>query len=710
MKKLILVIGILLAALAFYYFGLAHYFSLDYLKSEQANLQKSYEENQLFFILSYLVIYIISTALSFPGATVLTLAGGALFGWIPGTLIVSVASTLGATLAFWGARYILRDSVQGRFSSALETINSGIEKEGAFYLFTLRLIPVVPFFVINLAMGLTRMKSWTFFWVSQLGMLLGTAAYVKAGTEIAHIDSLRGLLSPSLIGTFVFVGILPLLAKKIVNVLRSRKIYRNFKKPKSFDYNLVAIGAGSAGLVTTYIAAAVKAKVALIEKHKMGGDCLNTGCVPSKALIRSAKFMHQAKHAKKYGIAKADLQFDFAHVMERIQSVIKKIEPHDSVERYQGHGVDCISGTAKILSPFEIEVNGKVITTKNIVLATGARPLVPPIPGLERFTAWTSDSIWNLRKQPARLLVLGGGAIGAELAQAFSRLGSEVTIVEKSPHLLAREDLDVSEFVEARFREEGLQVLTGHTAKEFSEKQGSKILHAECEGKIKEIEFDEVLVALGRVANTKGYGLEELKVQISKRGTIEADPFLRTNIPNIFVCGDVTGPFQFTHVAAHQAWYCAVNALFAPFKSFKADYRVIPWATYVDPEVARVGLNEMEAREKKIPFETTRYELDDLDRAITDSADQGFVKVLTKPGSDVILGATIVGAHASDIIIEYIAAMKHGFGMNKILGTIHIYPTMGEANKYAAGNWKRSHAPVWAYPWLAKFHAWRRHG
>ncbi len=708
MKKIVIVLFGLLIALAFFYFDLGQYLSLDYLKSQNTLLQETYNQNKLVFILVYLVIYIVSTALSFPGATILTLAGGAIFGWFFGTILVSFASTVGATFAFLGARYLLRDTVQRRFQTSLDKIDEGIQKEGAFYLFSLRLIPVVPFFVINLALGLTRMKTWTFFWVSQLGMFLGTAAYVKAGTEIVKVTSLKGLLSPSLISSFVFVGLLPIIAKKIVEALRSRKAYSRFKKPAHFDYNLVAIGAGAAGLVTAYIGAAVKAKVALIEKHKMGGDCLNTGCVPSKALIRSAKFVHDAAQSKKYGIETLQLNFNFSQVMERIQSVIKKIEPHDSIERYQNLGVDCINGTARILSPFEIEVNGKKITTKNIVIATGARPLVPPIPGLNLVKPWTSDSIWDLRTQPKRLLVLGGGPIGCELAQSFARLGSQVYLIEKGPRILPREDQDVSDLIELKFKQENIQVLTNHTAIEFSSLDGTKRLHADNNGQKVEIEFDEVLLALGRSANVKGFGLEELGIQISKKGTIEADPFLRTNIPNVFVCGDVTGPFQFTHTASHQAWFCAVNALFSPFKKFKVDYSVIPWATYVDPEVARVGLNELEAKEKNIPYEVSHYGIDELDRAITDSADEGFIKVLTKPGTDKILGATIVGAHASDIIVEYIAAMKHGFGMNKILGTIHIYPTMGEANKYVAGNWKRKNSPQWALEFLQKFHKWRR--
>lgn len=475
-----------------------------------------------------------------------------------------------------------------------------------------------------------------------------------------------------------------------------------------FDYNVIVIGGGSAGLVSSYIAAALKAKVALIEKHKMGGDCLNTGCVPSKALLRSAKMLSYARRAEEFGFNKTTVDFDFAKVMERIQAVITAIAPHDSVERYTQLGVECIEGAAKIVAPQRVEVNGKTLTARSIIVATGARPLVPPIPGLDKIDYLTSDTVWDLRERPKRLLVLGGGPIGAEMAQAFSRLGSEVTIVEMAPHLLVREDTEVIELVTHKFQSEGIKVLTGHKAKSFRTDAGQKILTCEHDGRDVDVAFDQIIVALGRQANVTGFGLEELGVKLSPRKTVEADAFLETNIPSIYVCGDVTGPYQFTHTAAHQAWYASVNALFAPFKRFKVDYRVIPWTTFTDPEVARVGLNEKEAKEKNIPYEVTTYGIDDLDRAIADSEAHGFVKVLTVPGKDKILGVTIVGTHAGDIIPEFILAMKHGLGLNKILGTIHIYPTLGEANKYAAGVWRKAHVPKLGLKIVEKFHAWRR--
>jgi pyruvate/2-oxoglutarate dehydrogenase complex dihydrolipoamide dehydrogenase (E3) component len=634
-----------------------------------------------------------------------------LFGLGWGTLIVSFASSIGATLAFLASRWLLADWVQARFGERLSAINAGIAKDGGFYLFTLRLVPVLPFFAINLAMGVTPLRTWTFYWVSQIGMFAGTLVYVNAGTQLARIETLSGIVSPGVLGSLVLLGVFPLVSKKIVDAVQSRKIYARFKRPNSFDRNLIVIGGGSAGLVTAYIAAAVKAKVTLVEQHAMGGDCLNTGCVPSKALIRSARFLSHVRRAQEFGMRSAGADFDFGEVMERVQRVIRTVAPHDSVERYASLGVDVAEGRARIVSPWQVEISyndGRVqtLTTRAIVVAAGARPFVPPIPGLDQVEVLTSDTIWQLRQRPERLVVLGGGAIGSELTQAFARLGSKVTQVEMASRILLREDPEVSELVTERFRAEGITVLVDHKAERVEVIDGVKQLVATHQGQEVHIPFDGLLAAVGRVANLKGYGLQELGVTTGR--TVEVNGYLQTNFPNIYAAGDVAGPYQFTHIAAHQAWYAAVNALFDPFKTFRADYRVIPWATFVEPEVARVGLNELEARERKIPYEVTTYGIDDLDRAIADSEAHGFVKVLTMPGKDMILGVTIVGEHAGDLLAEWVLAMKHGIGLNKILGTIHVYPTMAEANKYVAGNWKRAHAPTALLAWVERFHAWRR--
>ncbi|MCB1962668.1 MAG: FAD-dependent oxidoreductase [Rhodocyclaceae bacterium] len=712
-KKLGLFVLIAALVVSYFLFDLGRFFSLDYFKGQHAAIEAYRAAHPWATAGMFFAIYVAVTALSFPGAAVLTLVAGAIFGLLTGLVIVSFASSIGATLAFLASRFLLRDWVQQRFGDRLKAINAGVEKEGGFYLFTLRLVPAFPFFVINLLMGLTPIRVGTFYWVSQLGMLAGTIVYVNAGTQLGQIDSLAGILSPALLGSFVLLGIFPLIAKRIVAAVQARKVYAKWadQKPARFDRNLVVIGGGSAGLVTSYIAAAVKARVTLIERHKLGGDCLNTGCVPSKALIRSAKFLSHVERANEFGIDAAEARLDFAKVMERVQSVVKAIEPHDSAARYTGLGVDVVEGSARITSPWSVEVthhDGRVetLTTRAIVIATGARPFVPPIPGIEAVGYLTSDNLWELREQPRRLLVLGGGPIGCELTQAFARLGSQVTQVEMLPRIMAREDEDVSEAVMARFIAEGIDVRVGTRAKQFVVEDGEKVLIAEHGGEDVHIPFDAVLVAVGRAANLTGFGLEELGIPTAK--TVQTNDFLQTIYPNIYAAGDVAGPFQFTHTAAHQAWYAAVNALFDPFKTFKADYSVIPWATFVEPEVARVGLNEADAREQGIACEVTRFGIDDLDRAIADSEAHGFVKVLTVPGKDRILGVTIVGEHAGDLIAEYVLAMKHGIGLNKILGTIHIYPTLAEANKYAAGEWKRAHAPQTLLEWVARFHAWRR--
>jgi pyruvate/2-oxoglutarate dehydrogenase complex dihydrolipoamide dehydrogenase (E3) component/uncharacterized membrane protein YdjX (TVP38/TMEM64 family) len=654
--------------------------------------------------LVFFAAYVAATGLSLPGATLLTLAAGAIFGLLWGTVLVSFASSIGATVAFLLSRFLLRDWVQSRFGARLRGINEGVANEGAFYLFTLRIVPAVPFFVVNLAMGPTPIRARTFYWVSQLGMLPATLIYVNAGTQLAAIESPAGILSPALLGAFVLLGLFPFIAKRLIGAWKTRKVYARWSRPARFDRNLIVIGAGSAGLVAAYIAATVRAKVTLIEQHRMGGDCLNTGCVPSKALIKTAKVLSLFRKAESFGLKQINVEFDFAEVMERVQRVVREIEPHDSVERYSALGVECVQGAAKITSPWTVQVDGKTLSTRGIVIAAGARPFVPPIPGLESIEVLTSDNLWNLRKLPRRLTVLGGGPIGCELAQAFARLGSQVTQVEMLPRLLSREDPEVSERVRSRFVDEGIDVRLAHSALKVE----NKTLVCKREGGEARIEFDELLCAVGRVPNTAGYGLDELGIALTRSGTIQTNEYLQTVYPNIYACGDVAGPYQFTHTAAHQAWYASVNSLFGGLRKFRADYAVIPWATFTDPEVARVGLNEIEAKERHVPYEVTVYGIDELDRAIADSSANGMVKVLTVPGKDRILGATIVGEHAAELIVEFIAAMKHGVGLNKILGTIHIYPTFAEANKYAAGAWKKAHAPHGLLRKVERFHAWMR--
>ncbi len=706
----LLVLGL---TLAYQQLDLGRWLTLDQLKASRDALQQFYNSDPVWTLAVFFGVYVLATAVSFPGASVLTLAGGAIFGLGIGLLVVSFASSLGALLAFWMARTLLRDTVERRFGTFLAPINAGLAKDGVFYLLTLRLVPVFPFWLINLTMGLTQIGARPFYIVSQIGMLAGTAVYVNAGTQLAAIESTADILSPPLLGSLVLLGAFPLVAKWAVSALQQRKLYARWRKPRRFDRNMVVIGAGAGGLVSAYIAAAVKAKVTLVEGHKMGGDCLNYGCVPSKALIRSAKAVKQVRQAGAFGVRGAQATVDFAAVMQRVHDVVRDIEPHDSVERYTAMGVEVLQGHARITSPWSVEVTladgqPQTLTTRNIVIAAGASPFVPPIPGLKEAGFLTSDTVWGLTTLPRRLVVLGGGPIGSELAQCFARLGSEVTQVEMAPRTMAREDPEVSERVMASLRADGVRILTGHQAVRVEVVAGEKRLIVRHRDQEQAVPFDELLCAVGRSPRVTGYGLEELGIPLTARKTIETNAYLQTLYPNIYAVGDVAGPFQFTHTAAHQAWYAAVNALFGRFKRFKADYSVIPWATFTDPEVARVGLSETEAREQGVPFEVTKYGIEDLDRAIADGTAHGFVKVLTVPGKDKILGVTIVGEHAGDLLAEYVLAMKHGLGLDKILGTIHTYPTLSEANKYAAGEWKRAHAPQRVLAWVERFHAWER--
>ncbi|TFF76905.1 pyridine nucleotide-disulfide oxidoreductase [Aeromonas taiwanensis] len=707
---LLLVMGCLIGA--FFALDLGHYLSLSQLQARQESLALWVDRHFVAASLLFLVIYVLSTALSLPGASLLTLAGSAVFGVAWGLLLVSFASSLGATLAFLSARFLLRDWVSARFGDKLATFQTGMAKDGPFYLLSLRLIPLFPFFLVNLLMGLTPIRVSTYYWVSQLGMLPGTFVYVLAGSELATLTSTGNILSPGLVAALTLLGLMPWLMRGLQRRLALRRLHAPYQKPIRYDYNLVVIGAGAGGLVTSYIAAAVKAKVALIEKHKMGGDCLNTGCVPSKALIRAARFAAEQRKAGELGFSPSRSEADFAAVMARVARVIREVEPHDSVERYQGLGVECIEGAARLVSPWEVDVNGRRLTTRHVVIATGARPLVPELPGLGDVPYLTSDSLWQLRTPPRRLLVLGGGPIGCELAQSFALLGIPVTLVELADQLLPREEREVAEALRLQMERDGVTLLTGWRAERAQYQaieDGLPIrLHLRRGDETQVIEGDQLLLALGRVANVSGFGLEDLGVTLAPRGTVAVDGFLATNYPSILAVGDVAGPYQFTHFAAHQAWYAAVNALFGQLKRFRADYRVIPAATYTSPEIARVGLNRKEAEGQGIAFEATRFDLAELDRAIADGEREGFVEVLTVPGKDKILGVTIVGTHAGERIAEFVLAMRHKLGLGKILATLHAYPTLMEGNKYVAGEWKRAHQPTRILALLARYHNWRR--
>ena len=716
MKKPLVIAALLITAIAAWHLlDLGHYLTLEQLKAQQAALERFYQANPLLLLALFFAIYVLVTALSLPGAAIMTLAAGAIFGLPTGFLLVSFASSIGATLAFLASRYLFHDAVQNRFGTRLRAVNEGVARDGAFYLFSLRLVPVFPFFAVNLLMGLTPIRTWTYYWVSQVGMVLGTIVYVNAGTQLARIESLSDIASPALLASFTALGALPWVGKWVMTLIKRRRVYARWKRPARFDRNLIVIGAGAAGLVSSYIAATVKAKVTLVEASKMGGDCLNYGCVPSKALIKSAKVAHQMRHADRYGLHATVPAFSFKAVMQRVEDIIAAIEPHDSVERYTGLGVDVVKGRARIVDPWTVEITGndgssQRLTTRSIIIAAGAAPLVPALPGIEASGYLTSDTLWEtfatLDELPRRIVVLGGGPIGSELGQALARLGAEVSLVEMGQRILPREDSDVAEAARATLEADGVQVLTGHTAERFESKGGERALIVSHDGVQRVLAYDALIIAVGRKARLSGYGLEELGIETDR--TVVTDDYLATLYPNIYAAGDVAGPYQLTHTAAHQAWFASVNALFGQFWRFKADYRVIPATTFTDPEVARVGLNEQEALAQGIAYDVTRFDLHELDRAIADSATQGFIKLLTVPGKDRILGVTIVGHNAGELLAEYVLAMKHGLGLNKIMGTIHSYPTMAEANKYVAGEWKKARKPERLLAFVERYHRWRR--
>ncbi len=729
-RKLSLLAAIALVVALFFGFGLQRFLTLEALQQAQGSLQAWRQEAPLQSALTYMAVYVVVTALSLPGAAVLTLAGGALFGLGLGTLLVSFASSAGALLAFLLARTLLRDLVQRRFGRQLAPIEAGVRRDGVLYLLTLRLAPVFPFFLVNLLMALTPMRAGAYYLTSQLGMLPGTLVYVNAGTQLAQLRGLGGILSPPLLLSFALLALFPWLARAATARLAIWRLYRPWSRPRRFDRNLIVIGAGAAGLVTAYIAATVKARVTLIEAEAMGGDCLNTGCVPSKALIASARLAARMRRADRYGLRPAEPSLSVREVLERVAAKVAAVAPHDSVERYEALGVEVLKGHARLVDPWTVAIRSRDgqeqrLSGRSIVLATGAAPVLPDLPGASQVPLLSSETLWTwLRECPLerpRLVVLGGGPIGCELSQALAQLGLPVTLIHRGERLLRKEDADVAEAVRSALEADGVQLLlqtrvlgfaaaslgetapTGSATTENADAAAQVLV--EHEGASSMIACDAVLCALGRKARLEGYGLEELAIPTGD--TITTNDYLQTLYPNIYAAGDVAGPFQFTHTASHQAWYAAVNALFGSVRRFKTDYRVIPRTTFTDPEVATVGLTEEEASALQIPVEVTRVPLHELDRAIVESAERGFVKVLTAPGKDTILGATIVAEHAGELLAEFVLAMRWGLGLSRIFGTVHAYPTFTEVNKYAAGAWKKARAPQRLLGWLERFHRWR---
>ena len=728
----------------------ADWFSLARLQMQYHDLQAWYVQSPWTARALFFGLYLILASAAVPGIVVLTLAGGAIFGFAWGLVLVSFASTLGATLTLVTVRHVLPQTIASamgpRVQALLRNVTKGLEREGVFFLLSLRLIPLIPFGLINVVMAFTRMPIGRFYLVSQLGMLPTTILYLQAAAQLAALHAASDVLAPELmlvlLGLGLAIAVLPFIAKRVLHWIALRKKLSAWKRPRRFDYNLIVIGGGAAGLVSAYVAAHAQTRVALIEAAEMGGDCLNRGCVPSKALIQSARVAHQLHQAAQFGLQAGPLNVDLAAVMHRLRAVIAAIAPHDSVQRYQGLGVDVFQAQAYILDPWTVELRrpgqeALRMTARRMVLATGAKPHVPDIPGLSTSGFVTSDTLWDALAQrselPRRIAILGGGPVGCELAQAFARLGSQVSLIESGSALLGREDADVSALVQQALERDGVRVFTQHRAvrcesAELPQQQGLLVL---CENAPKRpadigastvlgssgvqagefaVPFDLLICATGRDARLAGFGLENLGLATGQ--ALQTNEFMQTEVPTLFAAGDVAGPYQSTHAAAHQAWYASVNALLDGWWALPARYGALPSTVYVAPEVARVGLNEKQAKARGVPYEVNLFSFADLDRALCDAPagemPAGFVKVLTPPGRDRLLGVTIVGDQAAELLAPYVLAMRHRLGLKAMLSTIHSYPTLSESARQVAGQWQRAHLPQWPLRWLRRWLTWRR--
>ena len=707
MKRiLIFLLIIALIIIGVIVFDVQSLFTLSEFKQKQDQFQGIVASHPFRSAAIFFVSYVIFAGLSLPGVIIFTLAAGALFGLLQGTILVSFASTIGAFLAFLVARFFLHDSVQEKFSDRLTTLNRKIKTEGAFYLLFLRLVPVFPFFLINIVIALTPIKAFTYYWVSQLGMLPATILYVNAGVQVAKISSPKDVVSFPILMALVLLGIFPFVAKWFANFLKARRVYSKFSKPSKYDYNTIVLGAGSAGLVAAYTTSTLQGKPLLIERGKMGGDCLNTGCVPSKSIIRSAKFIADLQRSKSFGMNKTSYEFEYENIIERVHSKIATIAPKDSVERYSDLGVDCEQGDATVVSPWEVSINNKQVTAKNIIIATGATPLIPDLPGLDQVPYFTTDTIWSLNELPQHLLIIGAGPIGCELGQAFARLGTRVTIVHRRNTILPNEDEEAARLVEQALTLNHVTLCTNFETEKITKNDDNEfVMQGTHENTPVQIAFSHLLLATGRCPNLNG--LQNLNLETDENGRLVVNETLQTRFPNIYACGDVTSPMQYTHVASHQAWYAAFNALFRPLKAFRCNLDNIPRAIFTDPEIASVGITEKQAIAHNLPYQITTFSMDDIDRAITDNATDGFIKVITAGNSDKILGVCIVGEHASELVAEFVLAKTHNLGLNKILQTVHIYPTRSEINRMAAGKWRREQISARTIQLLNKFQRWR---
>src|SRR6266566_5169264 len=694
-------------------------------------------------------IYIVATVFFIPGS-VLTLGAGAVFGMGLGSVCVSISATLGATAAFLVGRYLARDGIARKIekNEKFATIDRAVAEEGWKIVLLTRLSPVFPFTLLNYAFGLTRVKLSHYVLASWLGMMPGTVMYVYLGSLVnigaGHRQRTTGELVLYGVGLLATVTVaVPVtrvarkaLAKKIGStetVQTSKGIISAPSEPvlvrppdthnarlvsylhppdwqnptPAPSYNLVVIGAGTAGLVTAAGAAGLGAKVALVEKYLLGGDCLSVGCVPSKAVIRCSRAIFDANEAGRFGVrVGAPAQADFPAVMERMRKLRADLSPHDSAQRFAKLGVDVFLGEAQFTGPDTIQVAGKTLRFKRAVIATGARALQPPIPGLTEAGYLTNETVFSLTECPARLAVIGGGPIGCELAQAFQRLGSQVSLFHKNAHLLDREDMDAAALVQKAFIREGIRVFLNAKITRVERNAGGKILYYEAQGKEETLAVDEILAGAGRAPNVEGLNLETVGVQYDPRKGILVNDCLQTTNPRIYAAGDVCLTWKFTHAADFAARTVIQNALFLGRKKVSA--LTMPWCTYTDPEIAHVGLYERDARERGVEVDTYVRESKEVDRAVLDGEEDGFVKFHVRKGHDDILGATIVARHAGEMISEISVAMAARIGLGKLASVIHPYPTQAEALRQCGDAYNRTRLTRTVKKWMGRWLAWQR--
>lgn len=709
LTRWLIVLFFVVATICFFWFDLEQYLTLEMIQAKSGALRDQVQAHPWWAGSVFFAAYVALTVMSFPGTVVLTLLAGALFGLVGGTLMVSFASNIGALFAMLISRFLLRDWIQRRFAKQIASINRGLERDGAFYLFSLRLIPLVPFVLLNPALGLTRVSMWTFWWTTQAGMLPGHAIYVGAGRQLARIREISDILSPSLIGTLALLAIFPLAATKLLTLYKARKVYSGWQKPKSFEHNLVVIGGGSGGLTAARIAASMKARVALVERERLGGAALHSGSVPARALMRAANLHHTLRQGGTLGI-RMHTEVDFAEVMRQVRRTLDEAQGQVTAESSKTAGLEMVRGSAQLTSPWSVQVGNRTLCSRAIVIATGSHAIIPPIPGLEEVEPLTCENVWDLQQRPERLLVMGGEANACELAQAFQRLGCQVTLVVEGDMLLASAEPEARQAVTDALCADGVQVLLKVSPQRFEVAESERRLVCSIDEQNRFLAFDQVLLALGREAHLHDLGLEKLKLSTREDGSLEVDEYLATRYPNIYAVGAVTGPDSSFQSAKHHAWYAAANGLFSGFRRFMVSDRVVPRVAFTSPEIASVGLTEAQAKLAELEYEVTMLDLDSLEAAQMSIGNSGFLKVLTERGRDRIIGVTLVGDGASETLAVFVLAMKHKLGLNKLRRTVHINPTLAEASLAVAEAWRRAHTAKRSQTWAARLHRWRLGG